>query len=259
MRFFHNKDDIFSKQILNIGRMTIPMLRAEHRFPIFVQPLQGSTIVMYVWSSDDVRDVKVWFRNLLDPVQRQFHHENCYLTFQSKILYDGYQLSDFHIQKDCTIRQTVRLLGGGKRGSNMIKTVVKSKPADKTTSSDSTLFASVFNHSEAVNRTTSVSFTNMLKTMPLNDLKSLYEYLAHDRSKKDTKMQKVPEWCKEIKELIEVQKKVHTALDTMSSLITDNIQESFIDSEGEFSMKELIRAVDNRIAVVTADEAMTDI
>ena len=44
----------------------------------------------------------------------------------------------------------------------------------------------------------------------------------------------------------------------MSTLITDNIQETFVDSEGEFSMKELIRAVDNRIAVVS-DEAMTDI
>ena len=260
MRFFHNSKDIANmKRGLNISRMTIPTLRAVHRFLIFVKPLQGRTITMDVNSSDDVYAVKARFRNSLDPVQRQYHHDNCSLTYQSKYLRDDYMLSDYHIQKDCTILQTFGLHGGGKRGSNMIKTVVKSKPADKTTSSDSTLFASVFNHSEAVNRTTSVSFTNMLKTMPLNDLKSLYEYLAHDRSKKDMKMQKVPEWCKEIKELIEVQKKVHTALDTMSSLITDNIQESFIDSEGEFSMKELIRAVDNRIAVVTADEAMTDI
>ena len=258
MRFFHNKDDIFSKQILNIGRMTIPMLRAEHRFQIFVKLLQGRTITMHVRSSDDIHDVEVWFRNSLDPVQRQFHHENCYLTFQSKILYDGYQLSDFHIQKDCTIRQSVRLLGGGKRGSNMIKTVVKSKTADKTLPCDSILFTNVFNHSEAVTRTTSVNFQSMLKTMPLNDLQSLYEYLKHDRSKKEMKIQKVAEWCKEIKELLEVQKKVHTAIDLMSNLITDNLQEVFVDSEGEFSMAELTRAVDNRIAVVK-DEAMTDI
>ena len=140
----------------------------------------------------------------------------------------------------------------------MIKTVVKSKPADKTTSSDSTLFTSVFNHSEAVNRTTSVNFTNMLKTMQLNDLKSLYEYLTHDHSRKDMKLQKLTEWCTEIKELVTVQKKIHTAIDMMTTLITDNIQETFINSEGEFSMKELIRAVDNRIAVVS-EESMTDI
>ena len=258
MRFFHNKDDIFSKQILNIGRMKIPMLRAEHRFQIFVQPLQGSTIAMHVRSSDSIRDVQVWFLHMLEPGPRQYHHENCSLTFQSKILYDGYQLSDYHIQKDCTILQTFGLHGGGKRGSNMIKTVVKSKTADKTLPCDSILFTNVFNHSEAVTRTTSVNFQSMLKTMPLNDLKSLYEYLVHDRSKKDMKIQKVSEWCKEIKELLEVQKKVHTAIDLMSNLITDNLQEVFVDSEGEFSMKELIRAVDNRIAVVT-DEAMTDI
>ena len=258
MRFFHNKDDIVSKRCLNISLMKIPMLRAEHRFLIFVQLLHGRTITMRVRSSDDVREVEVWFLNLLDPVQRQLHHENCYLTFQSKNLYGGYQLSDYHIQKGCTIRQTVRLRGGGKRGSNMIKTVVKSKTADKTLPSDSSLFTNVFIHSEAVTRTTSVNFQSMLKTMSLNDLQSLYEYLKHDRSKKEMKIQKVAEWCKEIKELLEVQKKVHTAIDQMTNLITDNLQEVFVDSEGEFSMAELTRAVDNRIAVVK-DDAMTDI
>ena len=114
MRFFHNQKNIADmKRGLNIGRMTIPMLRAEHRFLIFVQPLHGSAITMRVKSSDDIHDVVVWFRNLLDPVQRQFHYENCYLTFQSKILHGGFKLSDYNIQKDCTIRQQVRLRGGG--------------------------------------------------------------------------------------------------------------------------------------------------
>ena len=161
------------------------------------------------------------------------------------------------IQKGDTIRLQFLLRGGGKRG-HVIKTVVKSKTADKTLLCDSILFTNVFNHSEAVTRTTSVNFQSMLKTMSLNDLQSLYEYLKHDRSKKEMKIQKVAEWCKEIKELLEVQKKVHTAIDQMTNLITDNLQEVFVDSEGEFSMAELTRAVDNRIAVVK-DDAMTDI
>ena len=265
MRFFpsknfDSKNSIDSKNFLNIDskNFRIPMLRAEYQFQIFVKLLSGKTITMDVRSSDSIREVQAWFINMLDPVQRQFHHENCYLTFQSKILYDGYMLSDYNIQKDCTIYQAARLLGGGKRGSNMIKTVVKSKTADKTLPSDSSLFTNVFKHSEAVTRTTSVNFQSMLKTMPLNDLKSLYEYLMHDHSRKDMKLQKLTEWCTEIKELVTVQKKIHTAIDMMTTLIMDNIQETFVDSEGEFSMKELIRAVDNRIAVVS-DEAMTDI
>ena len=258
MRFFHNSKDIANmKRGLNISRMTIPMLRAEHRFQIFVKLVNNTTIAMYVSSSDVVTQVERWFLHLLEPDQRGAHIMYGYLYYQNKQLEGGRTLSDYHIQKDCTIRQSFVLRGGGKRG-HVIKTVVKSKAADKTTSSDSNLFASVFNHSEAVNRTTSVNFTNMLKTMQLNDLKSLYEYLTHDHSRKDMKLQKLTEWCTEIKELVTVQKKIHTAIDMMTTLITDNIQETFINSEGEFSMKELIRAVDNRIAVVS-EESMTDI
>ena len=113
MRFFHNQNDNFSKRSLNIGRMTIPMLRAEHRFQIFVKLCSGETIAMHVRSSDDVRDVQVWFLNLLEPVQRQIHRTNCYLAFESKALWDGYKLRDFNIRKNCTIRQQVRLRGGG--------------------------------------------------------------------------------------------------------------------------------------------------
>ena len=133
------------------------------------------------------------------------------------------KLSDYNIQKNDTIHLTGLLRGGGKRG-HVIKTVVKSKTADKTLPSDVNLFTNVFAHSEAINRTTSVNFMSMLKTMQISDLRSLYEYLVHDRSKKDMKIQKVSDWCKETKELDTVQKKIHTAIDLMSTLITDNIQ-----------------------------------
>ena len=264
MQFFHNRKNIadMKKSSLNIGKMVTPMIRAEYKFQIFVKLISGKTITLDVRTSYSIHDVELMIYYKMEREMRESYDLNrLYLTFQGTTLsgcdFDNYKLSDYNIQKGDTIRLQFRLRGGGKRG-HVIKTVVKSKTADKTLPSDSNLFASVFNHSEAVNRTTSVSFTHMLKTMPLNDLKSLYEYLMHDRPKKDMKVQKVPEWCKEIKELIEVQKKAHTAIDLMSSPITENIQESFIDSEGEFSMKELIRAVDNRIAVVS-DQAMTDI
>ena len=117
MRFFHNQKNIADmKRGLNIGRMTIPMLRAEHRFQIFVKLITGETITMHVRSSDDTHEVKMWFRNLLDEGQRRIHSMNGYLTYQSKILLSGYKLSDFHIQKDCTLRQSFGLRGGGKRG-----------------------------------------------------------------------------------------------------------------------------------------------
>ena len=115
MRFFHNQNDIVSKNILNIGRMTIPMLRAEHRFQIFVKLYNHDTIAMDVRSSDTIHDVWVRIRYMLKPEQREFFSRNCYLTFQGRVLRLGYELSDYNIQKRDTIRQSVRLLGGGKR------------------------------------------------------------------------------------------------------------------------------------------------
>ena len=116
MRFFHNQDDIVFKRFLNISRMKIPMLRAEYRFQIFVKLLSGETIAIDVRSSNSIREVQVWSRNMLEPDQREIYRSRCYLTFQSKVLRSDFKLSDYNIQKNDTIRQNARLLGGGKRG-----------------------------------------------------------------------------------------------------------------------------------------------
>ena len=257
------KIESLNKKIVNLDKLKAPCLHAMHLepFQIFVKALHRPSISLMVMSNTTIRELKEMIHDELmkeAPIPPDSWYLRLHWSQSPHRDPDNACIAYFNIQKGDTIRLQFRLRGGGKRGSNMIKTVVKSKTADKTLPCDSILFTNVFNHSEAVTRTTSVNFQSMLKTMPLNDLQSLYEYLKHDRSKKEMKIQKVAEWCKEIKELLEVQKKVHTAIDLMTNLITDNLQEVFVDSEGEFSMAELTRAVDNRIAVVK-DDAMTDI
>ena len=116
MRFFHNQKNIsYMMRGLNIGRMTIPMLRAEYQFQIFVKLLSGKTLTMNVMTNNSIRSVGVWIRYRLEPEQREFFSSSCYLTFQGKVLKSSFQLSDYNIQKNDTIHQTARLLGGGKR------------------------------------------------------------------------------------------------------------------------------------------------
>ena len=220
---------------------------------IFVKTPEGKVITLDVEASDTISNLKKIIKNK-EGIPKV--HQS--LIYHDQQLEDDHTLSDYNIQNESMLHLGGRLRGGvGKRG-HVIKTIVKSKTADRTLPGDVNLFNNVFAHSEMINRTTSVNFLSMLKTMQHNDLKSLYEYLLHDRSKIDKKLLKLSEWCSEIKELVTVQKKIHTAIDMMTTLIVDNIQETFINSEGEFSMKELIRAVDNRIAVVS-DDVMTDI
>ena len=116
MWFFHNTKNIsYMMRGLNIDRMVNPMLRAEYQFQIFAKLLSGKTFTMDVRSSNSIRDVEVWIRNRLEPEQKEFFSSSCYLAFQGKVLKSSFQLSDYNIQKNDTIHQTARLLGGGKR------------------------------------------------------------------------------------------------------------------------------------------------
>ena len=85
---------------------------------------------------------------------------------------------------------------------------------------------------------------------PLDDLRALHKYLKTDRTKASKKLERIPGWCMEVKVMQLVLKKLSTSIATMSFFIVGSISDNFVNpGSEEFSMKEVIRAVDNRIAI----------
>ena len=110
MQFFHNSN-IVKKPILNIDDMNKHILRAEHKFQIFVETISGKTITLDVRTDYTIEQVKWKIYLKMEP---RIPIDDQLLTFQSKVL-SGFKLIDYNIQKESTLRLSARLRGGGKR------------------------------------------------------------------------------------------------------------------------------------------------
>ena len=158
------------KRGLNIDRMYTPMLSAEYQFQIFVKLLSGKTFTMDVRSSNNIREVEVLIRNRLEPDQKEFFSWSCYLTFQGKVLKYSFQLSDYNIQKNDTIHQTARLLGGAKRGRTSEDIIPKFLGVPQVNQNDKPEVRAMF-------ELTSINIESWLGSMPQDKIGELLQVM----------------------------------------------------------------------------------
>ena len=75
---------------------------------IFVKLVDGATVTLDVEPHNTVEEVKAKLRSRKVIVPSSEER----LTFGGKQLIDGYSLSDYNIQKECTLQSLDRLRGG---------------------------------------------------------------------------------------------------------------------------------------------------
>ncbi len=95
----------------------------------------------------------------------------------------------------------------------IIKTLVKTKINEKTREVDKHIYENAFNTAVIIHSVSDVFFKEELNTMNHIELTELKNYLVHDKTTKDKKVKKMPEYLPSFKILEVAMVKIATAMD----------------------------------------------
>ena len=146
------------------------------------------------------------------------------------------------------------MAGGVKK---TIKTMVQSKTTEKTVLGDKNVFEVAFGTACEIHGATDIEFKDVLGEMTAEKLRELEHDLAHDKTPKDKKFLKLPEFLPKYEAMMKTQQKLNMAMEEMKRLLIDNLESEYGDDDGNVVVEKVKTAVIKVLAVKEA-EAMED-
>ena len=137
------------------------------------------------------------------------------------------------------------LVAGAGGASKVIKTHLKTKTTETTTSNDKSVYEQGYLKALALHSAQSIDIPDRLKKIEIDKLKELQEYLKKDKSTSLKKAEKIHEYLEEFSVLQSLQHKLNAALHRLKDLTFEAIE----DEEGKFDHKAFAEKVGNLIAV----------
>ena len=153
------------------------------------------------------------------------------------------------------VHMEVRIKGGGK-SSKVIKTTLKCKNS-RTGNEDGPLFERAFNTALKVSSLTSASIDIKaeMKQMTIKSLEEMKGYLLKDKTKKALKMEKLVTFLDAHKEMMAVQEKMTSALNSMKEMLAESASDMCSNDEGDIDFTDLLEFINKTIGGKERDEA----
>lgn len=213
------------------------------QFEIFIKGVDGVNMTVKVHEETTVEMVKA---NLASRVRAPI--EQIRLIHGGKQLKDHKTMAHYGISNQSTAHLTFCLRGGGRL--NIKKLQMKKKGNFSVSDSEKQVFSDAFDAAKKATSFSAVSFKDMLKTMDLEQLEQMREYIVHDKTGNEKKFLKLGEWAKEFKQMEPALNKLEFLCDKMKELVFESIAEQYGDRKGNLKKDDMMKDIDITIGVV---------
>ncbi len=159
-----------------------------------------------------------------------------------------------HAHVNCSGILKFSLCGGMPK--KVIKTVLKTKATTRTVKDDMQKFEQAWKSACEAHARARFTFQDLLTGMSLAEAQKFKDYLVHDKTTKDKKINAFSSFSFEAKVMAEVQDKLVAASENMKAMLVDDIEEHWSDENGVADMSMLKDAVTAHIATLIERGAM---
>ena len=139
----------------------------------------------------------------------------------------------------------------------MIKTIVKSKPQEKTTGDDLNLAQQAFTDAVEINGLSEIDFKGTLKTMTVPQLEALKDYIQHNKSTNEKKALAIAEYLPRYESMNKLVGKFNTAMENLRQMTVDSLSHQCGDEDGNIKMPLILDEIKLRIGI-KEETAMTE-